>query len=309
VFNFDMRNFQHCSIGERKRYNNAVSMVKAPKPSYAGVRAKVLQHDGRGMNTTLEYATSHSLKHAGDCHLLGVRADGTVYVEEWYGDGWAAQHVITIDGDWLQSVDEDSGAADDLEPLALPPDVVHPQPGWQTVALNFVGPRHRGLREPEHMSEAVQPFSIHDRMTLVSQFQLPTTPPMLLGLAESYVLAEAPLHPPQTYVICRRVRLAYALPTVCRDADNQPYDYDTAVAYLAQIVDLTQDLPGLQPDAEQRLPEAPLHRPMDCAVCGDWLVVADGGSTAHPAQVHWWRVIRTEKEAPDEALHRKLYGA
>lgn len=261
------------------------------------------------MNITLEYVASHSLKHDGDCHLLGVLADGTVYVEEWYGDGWAAQHRITVEGVLVQSVDEDSGAADDLEPLDLPHDATRPQPGWQTVALNFVGPRHRGLREPERMAEAVQPFSIQDRMTLVSQFQLPTTPPMLLGLAESYVLAETPLHPPHTYAICRRVRLAYALPTVCRDAENQPYDYDTAVAYLAQIVDQTQEPPGLLPHPDSLLPEAALHRPMDCAVGGDWLVVADGGSAAQLAQVHWWRIRRHTEETPDEALHRKLYGA
>ena len=260
------------------------------------------------MIAQLDYLMTLPLRHDGDCSLLGVTTDGSVYVEEMYGDGWLAQHAFAPDGRLLATVDEDSGTNHDPEPLALPADLATPQPGWHTVTFNFAGPRHRGLREPERMADVVQPISIQDKMALVGAYRLPTTPPMLLGLAESFVLAEAPLHPPDLFVVCRRIRLAYALPSPRADADNSPYDYDTFVLYLAHVVDRTREPTGLIPDTEMSLPGATLQRPMDCLVHAGRLYVADGGGEARPACVHVWQVTREPVEAPEVALKRKLYG-
>ena len=260
------------------------------------------------MDVQLDYLTTLPLRHGGDCGLLGVAGDGSVYVEEMYGDGWLAQHAFTPDGHMTATVDEDGGANHDLQPLPLPPDLTTPQPGWHTTALNFAGPRRRGQREPERIADVVQPIGIQDKMSLVGLYRLPTTPPMLLGLAESFVLAEAPLHPPNLFVVCRRIRLAYVLPSPRADADNRLYDYDTFVLHLAHVYDRTREPTHLTPDAELSLPGAAPHRPMDCLVRGDRLYVADGGDETRLACVHVWRITRAPEEAPEVTLRRKLYG-
>src|SRR5690606_21763415 len=78
----------------------------------------------------IDFQRTLTLDHDGDCSLLGMSADGTVYVEEIYGDGWLAQHAFAADGTRVASIDEDEGRRDDLRPLALPPDILRPQPGW-----------------------------------------------------------------------------------------------------------------------------------------------------------------------------------
>ena len=260
------------------------------------------------MNVQLEYVESWPLRHRGDCNLLGATGDGRLYVEEMYGDGWLAQHALGPDGQIGESVDEDGGAGDDLHALTLPADAAHSQPGWHSVALNFAGPRHRGLRDPERIADVVQPIAIPDKMRLVGAYRLPTTPPMLLGLAESFVLAEAPLQLPHLFVVCRRVRLAYALPSPSVDADDRPYDYDTVVLYAAHVYDRTRQPDSLMPDADASLPGVALHRPMDCLTRADRLYVADGGDETRLACIHCWQIMREPVEAPEDRQMRKLYG-
>lgn len=260
------------------------------------------------MNVQLDYDQTLPLHHHGDCTLLGVSDDGQVYVEEIYGDGWLAQHVFSAEGDRLMTADEASGENPDPQPLPLPADLVRPQPGWHANALNFAGPRHRGLREPERLAEMIRPISIQERLALDARYALPVAPPLLLGLAESFVLAEAPLSPPNLFVVCRRIRLAYALPAPMTDADHEQYDYDTFVLYLAHVYDRMREPAGITPDTELTLPGTSLGRPMDCLLHADRLYVADGGDETRPACVHVWQVTREPVEAPDETRWRKLYG-
>lgn len=259
---------------------------------------------------TLEHRISLPLKHRGDCSLLGVEAvtadDGsetfTLYVEEIYGDeGWLAQHMLTLDGQLLASIDEAAGENDSVRPLKLPEGAATPKTGWHTMGLNFSGPRHRGLRGPEHVIDLVRSLALQDKLALIERLKLDVLPPALLGLAESYVLSEAQFGPLQ-YFVCQRVRLALALPEERLDDDNLPYDYDTLVVYCAHFVDLAQanDLPLI--DALEPPPGVNLRRPMDCLYFGDHLFLADGSAPddTQPSAVHVWRVIQPARPANDD---------
>jgi hypothetical protein len=254
--------------------------------------------------------TTLPLQHSGDCGLLGVSADFTVYVEEVYGqEGWLAQHALTLEGKVLASVDEASGAASQIAPLPLPDDLVEPQRGWHTMGLNFTGPRHRGLRGPERLDDLVHPFSIQEKIAVTKQLALAIVPPMLLGLAESYVLAEAALRPPNLFLICRRLRLAFALPEERTDDEGEPYDYDTRVIHVAHTYDTSAEQEPVLSDVIRELNGGILHRPMDCLIFRDHLFVADGGGGERTSSVQIWQIEDVEPKLADEdQVRRKLYG-
>jgi hypothetical protein len=258
----------------------------------------------------LDYITTLPLFHNGDCSLLGVTNDFTVYVEEIYGaDGWLAQHAIRMDGTISSSIDENFGAATELSPLSLPTNLVEPQRGWNTMALNFAGPRHRGLRSPERLDELIRPFSVQEKIALSKHLQINAFPPFLLGLAESYVLAEAPVHPPNLFFVCRRVRIAYVLPEERIDGDGEPYDYDTLVLYAAHFFDGTGEQEPALSDTLAGWGGIKLNYPMDCLIYKDHLFVADGGSEDRNSAVHIWHIRDLEPKLSDkEMLQRRLYG-
>lgn len=258
----------------------------------------------------LEHRISLPLQHHGDCSLLGVEtvtdADGaetfTLYVEEIYGEeGWLAQHVLTLDGRLLTSIDEASGANHTVSPLTLPPAAARPRTGWHTMMLNFSGPRHRGLRDLEHVRDLVRSLSLEEKMALIARLKLDVLPPALLGIAESYVLSEAQFGP-MLYFVCRRTRLALALQEARLDEQNLPYDYDTQVVYCAHFVDLAKadELP--MTDALEPMPGVHLRRPMDCLYYGDHLFVADGAAPddPQPSAIHVWRVSPPSQPARDD---------
>ena len=248
------------------------------------------------------------LRHNGDCTLLGVTPDYTIYVEEIYGDdAKIAQHALALDGSLLASIDEGDAADGELRPLDLPPELIKSHSGWHTMALNFAGPRHRGLRAPERTLDLVHPLSVSEKMALVNQLQLDVLPPLLLGIAESYVLAETLISAPNLYFVCRRVRIAVALTEEGIDADGQPYDYDTLVFYLAHFYERDQE-----PEWSDLLAdpiETPLHRPMDCLLVKDRLFIADGGADDHLSAIHVWQLdLPQEQSSKEDERNKKLYG-
>lgn len=260
----------------------------------------------------LHFIRTMPLKHGGDCMLLGVTRDLHIYVEEIYSeDAWIAQHCITPEGTIRESIDEDFGSRTALAPLTLPEGTTQPQRGWHTQTLNFSGPRHRGLRDLERVQEVVRPLPIQAKLTLSRHLPGDIPPPMVMGLAESYVLAEARLTRPQTnqknrpqlFVVCRRVRIAFALPQPAIDAHGNPYDYDSLVLHMAHLhhYDTHQDSTLDNPLAEigDTLPQADLYRPMDCVLCEDHLVIADGGDASRNSAVHLWRV--EQPPVPDDS--------
>lgn len=239
----------------------------------------------------LTFVRTLPLQHGGDCSILGIAPDFTLFVEEAYtADAWIAQHQITLEGDILQSVDEDFGQNPTVTPLQVPLECTAPQRGLHTQSLNFSGPRHRGVRDLERVAEMVRPLPIHARMRLAQHIGADVSPAFILGIAESYVLSEAQIARPHSYVVCRRVRVAYALPQPALDRHGSPYDYDTQVLYLAHLHQRGRDDDDLLAEAQDTLPTADLYRPMDCALRADFLFVADGGDETRRSAVHIWRV-------------------
>ncbi|GAB4525178.1 MAG: hypothetical protein OHK0046_40710 [Anaerolineae bacterium] len=239
----------------------------------------------------LTYLRSTKLHHHGDCSLLGITPDLTLYVEETYGEeDWFAHHIVRADGTIKQTVDEEDGENPYVQPMKPPPYAIRPTIGGkQSARLNYTGARHRGLREPERISEAARPLTLPTRMALVDQLKLDILPPMMLGIAESYVLSEAELVPSSVYLVCRRVRIAYALADVRYDSDQQPYDYDTLTLYLAHLYEPDSGDNEISADAAfAGLPGVTLHRPMDCLTYKSHVFVAEGGTPEHLSRVHVW---------------------
>ncbi len=236
---------------------------------------------------TIAYQNSITLAHDGDCSILGITPQMTLFVEEIYGEAdWLAQHHLTLDGHITKSVDDHAGENTKFSPLKLPPDLIAPAPITTSAALNFSGPRQRGLREPERIQEMVRPLTVATRIQIVEQLDLEMQPSQLLGIAESTVIAEALLPP---VLVCRRLRLAYALTTQQLDSNDQPYDYDTLVLYVAHLYENDDfELPAATVFAG--LPGVTLRRPMDCLVYNGYLLVADGAIAQRRCQIHVWQI-------------------
>lgn len=244
----------------------------------------------------LQYERAIPLKHHGDCALLGVvPIENLIYSEEVYEDGddlWMARYIHRFDGTPVDYEDEDYGRNPTPRQLDPPPYALRSQPGWHTQSLNFHGPRHRGMREDERIADLVRPISMMAKMRLVEHLKLDIPPPHILGLAESYVMAEIELVRPRYYLICRRLRLAYALPTVRHDGAGSPYNYDTHVFHLAHTFDRElMDIETPLDTALEGLPGIKLQRPLDCLMHENRVFVAEGGTEEQPGAIHLWHVV------------------
>jgi hypothetical protein len=262
---------------------------------------------------TFHHRKSFPLFHTGDCAILGVDKEFTIYAEEMYGEiGYVAQAAIRFSGDIIATVDEQND--DGIEPLEVPKDCAKPHSAWQTMALNFAGARHRGLREADRTTDLVKPLTLADKIALTQRIRHTIQPTQILGIAESYVLTEARLSP-TSYFVCRRLRIAYALSQLAHGADGLGYDYDTFPLYLAHGVDLqAQTEPSLEMLLAD-LPDVALFRPMDCILCRDHLFIAEGGSAKSPdqpgrlSQIHVWTIQGLPASPNDEnTWSQKLYG-
>lgn len=250
----------------------------------------------------LTYVTSLELKYREDCSILGITPDLKVYVEEIYSDdAWIAQQALSIDGEVLAIVDEDYGKNTRVKPLSMDDIVATPKPGWHCMSLNYAGPRRRGLRGPERIDDTVLSLPITTKMKLAKKLGLNFPAPMILGIAESYVISEIELKRPNLYLVCRRIRIAYTLNEQKTDDDGQPYDYDTTVFYVAHVYDhhdvndLTLD------DAMTGLKGVTLNRPMDCVLYNEHIFIADGGSDEQKSAVHVWMIdLASLEDDPDD---------
>ncbi|NWF68678.1 MAG: hypothetical protein HXY40_06310 [Chloroflexi bacterium] len=247
------------------------------------------------MNEFLRYRLAYhktlTMRHHGACYLRGVSTDLQLYAEEIYGeDDLLARYVFHIDGTMLAYADETEIPYTNSVTL-LPPAAHRPTPPTHTRALNFDIGLRRGQREPERIQEIVPPLKIQEKMEIVKAAALAILPPLLFGLTESTVLAEAPLYPPQHYLVCRRLRLAYGLPQPKRDTRGLLYDYDSAVLHIvhAYQVGVTPSLTEALSASKTLLPGVALCTPLDCLSYQDYIFVADGGDTRCPAAVHVWK--------------------
>jgi len=250
---------------------------------------------------TLVYKGTIDLHHEGDCGLMGVTRDLTIYAEEYYTtDWWICQHRLTLNG-IIESIDEDFGRVRQVSPLVLPEVVAHTQPGWHTKTLNFSGARHRGMREAERVGDVVRELTVSEKMLVAERLNLPVPPPMILGLAESYVFSEAAIVYPQWFMVCRRLRVAYRLPEVRYDTDQQPYDYDSRVLYVAHLYDKSALRELALAELIDTLPGASLYRPTDCIAAYGHLIIADSGGTSRKNRVHVWQIITPPPPDEEEA--------
>lgn len=261
------------------------------------------------MSFRLTHVHTFSLRHTGDCSLIGYSPGADrLYLEESYGaDGWLAQSAYALDGTLSASVDEDFGRVRTLTPLPVPADLVRPGRVWATMKLNFTGARQRGRRALERIDDLVRPLTLPDKIALVARLGLAILPPQLLGLAESYVLAEAALRP-QLFVVCRRLRFAYVFPDTRTDSDGSPYDYDTHVVHTVHLIDLHDDAEPALTDLLAPFGGVTLRRPLDCLLHDHRLIVAEGGDGQQPGCVHIWQVDDLPPVTdPIERLKQRLY--
>ncbi len=207
------------------------------------------------------------LHHNGQCHLLGVAPDGTCWVEEFYDDQWAAQHIIAADGTVAHSTDEDYGRAQ-LVPLPfhgqhLPDPAPNPFP-----ALDYdtQAPEH-GNRAADRIDGLCYPLDVSDKMQLSDILALDVPTPTIIGLSRSRVLGVASLTD-ETALIAREL----AFPCVLL-APEPDYNYTTHTRYILQRVPPADDLLNLNGLVRAK----GLRRPVGCAIAGDRLIVADAG--------------------------------
>ncbi len=244
---------------------------------------------------TLIHKGTIDLHHEGDCGLMGVAPDLTIYAEEFYTqDSWICQHRLTLNG-IQESIDENFGRVQALTPLTPPVDCAHTQPGWHSKNLNFSGARHRGMRETERVGDVVRELTLSEKMLVAERLNLSVPPPMILGLAESYVFSEAAIVYPRWFMVCRRLRVAYRLPEMAYDDDQQPYDYDSRVLYVAHLYDKNALRELTLGEIVDNLPEVTLHRPTDCIAAFGHLIMADSGGASRKNRVHVWQIIAPPK--------------
>lgn len=245
-----------------------------------------------------------ALPHEGDASLLAVRGN-QLWAEEMYGDQWLAQHELNLDGGIVASADEDEGRATNLKPLLMPDDAIAPRRAWATMRLNFAGARHRGLREADRLAEVLRAIPVAEKFALASSLKVDS--PTVLGLAESYGLSECPLAAPDDWLLCRRLRIAVAVPRQI-DEDGLPCDYETRTIFVLQRWTVGGDEPPLEP-ALAGLDGVTLHRPMDCLRDGERLLVAEGGAPGQPAAISLFQIIGLPAPRDRDAeLLKKLYG-
>ncbi len=227
---------------------------------------------------TLRLIHSSPLLHYGDCALIGVDSQGQVAIEEYYDD-WLAQYVFDHEGSLVALCDEDEGRAIDPPPIPdhdlfiAPPSVDH------AAALNYVGARWQGLREEDRIADMAAPLTVPEKMVL-GRLGIPSP---IIGLSESYVLAEAPVTETLSVVI-RRLRVAFAVPTN-EDENGDPYDYDSIPIYVAQWFNRSNDAAPL----DQGL-IALGTRPMDAQCDGNRLFIADGGEYPRIGALHIYQI-------------------
>lgn len=221
------------------------------------------------------------------CSLVGLApATGHIFFEV-VNDDRANFYEYALSGQQLQQ----SGGNLLPSDANLPHDLITPSPPKAMTWLNHTGLRWRGMHETDRVTEWAQPLTIMEKMQILPHLGRPLSPMQVLGVAESYVLSEAAVGDGETYLVCRRLRLAYALPTVQRD-ENGDYDYDTLLCHVAHWVrgDAEPSWEHVFTDFDR----AQIQAPLDCLIHEGQLYMADSGtaSTTEAAMcyLHIWQL-------------------
>lgn len=216
-----------------------------------------------------------NLPHNGQCHLLGVAPNGSCWVEEFYEDQWAAQHIIAADGTLAHTTDEDHGRAQ-LVPLPfdgqhLPDPVPNPFPA---LVYDTLAPA-QGDRSTDRIDALTFPLEMPDKLRLAEALALDVPAPTMIGLSRSRVRGIA--HMPSGDTIIAR-ELAFPCVLLMPEPDH---NYTTHTRHILQRVPPADDLLNL----DGMLRAAGLRHPVGCAASGDRLIVADAGGPDAPNRI------------------------
>lgn len=241
------------------------------------------------MLTVSRHFITVPLLYEGDCKLLGITTEGVIYAEELYGEhDWLAQHKIIIDEGVIDSVDELAGENPDMRPFKLPHNIIVPCSKPYGESMDFKGARLRGIQREERIAEMVLPLSMEDKIALVHYMEWDILPMQIIGIAESVILSYTRLSD-ETFVMCRRVRVAYRL-TEQAEQEGNPYDYDSLEVHILHEFDPhNNELPELG-DCLSGSEDVDLLRPMDCLYHDGRLYVADGGEEGDVSAIHVFEV-------------------
>jgi hypothetical protein len=227
--------------------------------------------------TEFKHLCNISLHYKSDCALYGVTVVGQLVAEEYDDDNWV-RHEMTLDCGLVQSGEFDL------------PYMLHTPLSPKTHPLNYSGGRYRGLREDDRVAEWVQPLTIIEKMPLLPYLKLNIPPMLLLGIAESYVTSAAKIDDTVS-IVCRRVRLAYALSHPQLDDTGLPYDYDTLALHVAHLY--TDDTESSLAEALAGIDGIRLQRPLDCMVYQNKLIIADASDGEHNSRIVVFRINST----------------
>jgi hypothetical protein len=232
------------------------------------------------MITEFKHHSTIPLYHQGDCSILALAADGNLYAEEFYDESFIAQYHIH-NGAVITAIDEDAGQRD-IVPFHLPDGAIFPDRP-SNHALNYRGLRYRGLREEDHLHDWIIPLTVVEKMPLLAALGWNLPPMMLLGIVESQVLSQAQIE--EECLLCRRLRLAFALPERHYDETGLAYDYDSRIVHLLHTYteEITQILHKSLSFAGEKL-----QRPMDILYHDSRLILAEGGEIGHNSRLVLW---------------------
>ena len=254
----------------------------------------------------VSHVTTLPLKHNGDCSLIGVTPDRIIYVEEVYGEnGWVAQHALRFDGTSSSRLTSSDGDRRNCSHWPLPPQSSRQNRLADDGAQLRRAAASRDARAGTHArSGAHAEHRGEDGAHRAAPARHP--PPHAAGHRRQLRAGRSADRPPGTVFVCRRVRLAIALPEARLDDEGQPYDYETQVIYLAHFYDCERGA------ALPRLPRRPDRRP---ALPTDGLP-ADGRSSVHRrggdagrlSAIHVGRSNAPQPLTEAEKLNKKIYG-
>jgi hypothetical protein len=233
---------------------------------------------------TFQHERTIPLLHPAQCSLTGVTVNWHIYTDEIEPDSYVTQHHYNASGALIERAIEREGH----DWLTLPENLLSPR--WpQQHPLDYSGARWRGLRETERVQSLARSLSIMQKMTLIQHLGLSISPMQLMGIIESRVLCETRLDE-TLRLVCRRVRLARALPEIEYDDENQPYDYDSPVLYLLHPYSAeTQSAPPLD-ECLNGFSGVDLMHPQDCFYYEGRLLVCDASDGTHNSRLVLYRV-------------------
>lgn len=241
----------------------------------------------------VEYLWTADLFYSDECSVIGVDPErGDILIEEVDQDDLLTRYRIDRMGKRRVVVDEHRG--DNLAALPIPVSLIGPnQPTAHS--LNFVAGRWRGLREQEGLLQQVLSLPIVSKMDILKYLNLDIPPMLLLGLVESRVLSSVICTQPSSEIVCRRVRLAYALSEPRYAGDGLPYDYDTVTLYIAHFTDTNKSPEDGIADALRGFGGISLTAPVDCLSYENQLYILDSGLQQRSNRLHSWQISRQNR--------------